>query len=117
MSVSTDEFYKDLLIYVDRELESTGDDGNNCENIFTEKIISDLSSGETPVVRGFDDTTFRYESIESNSKINAFHLDEESERSITVYTTRFFHTPSISRLTAMEFDNTLKRLSNFMHLI
>ena len=117
MSVSTDEFYKDLLIYVDRELESTGDDGNNCENIFTEKIISDLSSGETPVVRGFDDTTFRYESIESNSKINAFHLDEESERSITVYTTRFFHTPSISRLTAMEVDNTLKRLSNFMHLI
>ncbi len=117
MSVSTEEFYKDLLIYVDRELESTGDDGNNCENIFTKKIISDLSSGETPVVRGFDDTTFRYESIENKSKINAFHLDEESERSITVYTTRFFHTPSIFRLNAAEVDNALKGLSNFMRLI
>ena len=117
MSVSTEEFYKDLLIYVDRELESTGDDGNNCENIFTKKIISDLSSGETPVVRGFDDTTFRYESIENKSKINAFHLDDESEKSITVYTTRFFHTTSISRLNATEVDTALKGLANFMHLI
>lgn len=117
MSVSTEEFYQGLLIYVDRELESTGDDGNNCENIFTQKIISDLSSGETPVVRGFDDKTFRYESIENKSKINAFHLDEESEKSITVYTTRFFHTPMISRLNASEVDNALKGLSNFMRLI
>ena len=117
MSISTDEFYKELLIFVDRELESSGDDGNNCENIFTQKIISDLSTGSAPVVRGFDDKTFRYESTENKAKINAFHLDDEAEKSITVYTTRFFHTPSITRLTSVEVDNALKGLSNFMRLI
>ena len=117
MSINTDEFYRNLLIYVERELESTGEDGNNCENIFTQKIISDLSSGESPVVRGFDDKAFRYESIENKSKINAFHMDNESEKSITVYTTRFFNTPSIQRLSASEVDLALKKLSNFMRLI
>lgn len=117
MSISTDEFYRELLIYIDRELESADEDGNNCENIFTQKIISDLSTGEAPVVRGFDDKPLRWESVANKAKINAFHLDDESEKSITVYTTRFFHTPSISRLSTTEVDNALKGLSNFMHLI
>ena len=116
MSSSTEQFYKDCMIYVNRELETSGEEGDNCENIFTRKIISDLSSGNSPVVRGYDDSVFRYESSSSNSKINAFHLDDV-EKDIIVYVTFFSQEPELYRLGATDVDAYLRKLSNFMKMI
>ena len=60
---STEKFYQDLIRYIDGELEISNDDGITGEDAFAKKIISDMSEGDNPIIRGYDDEVFRYENI------------------------------------------------------
>ena len=113
----TEKFYDDLVLYIDRELEVSDDDGNTGELVFTRKVLADMAQGDSPIVRGYDEDVFRYENPGSKTRINAFHLDEESESSLTVYITCYKRELSLYRITSSEVDQALKKLDNFMKLV
>ena len=114
---STEKFYQDLIRYIDGELEISNDDGITGEDAFAKKIISDMSEGDNPIIRGYDDEVFRYENIGTKTKINAFHLDEDSESSLTAYVTYYRRENMPFRVSSSEVDMTLKKLDNFMKLV
>lgn len=110
---STEEFYKDLMIKIDRELEAQGtDSGNNKENIFTQIIIDDLCSGNSPAIRGAQSIS-RYSTPSSDMKINGYYIDE-IEHAIFVYVTAFTSSFVLNRLLSTDFNNILGKLHGFM---
>lgn len=112
---STESYYRDLILFIDRELEiSSGEEGKSGEVVFTEKIITDMSQGENPIIRGYDDEVFRYENPGDKTMINAFHLDEESESSLSVYVTYYKRENNIFRVSSSEVESVLRKLDNFM---
>ena len=71
--ISTDDFYDNLMIRIDRELETKGTlDGDNKENILTRIMIDDLSSGDAPAIRGAQEIS-RYANLSLDAKINGFY--------------------------------------------
>ena len=114
---STESFYNDLYLYISRELEVSDDNGNSGELIFTKKIISDMSQGASPIIRGYDEEVFRYENLVDKTKINAFHVDEDSELSLSVYTTYYNAGNAIKHVLASDVDSALRKLDNFMKRI
>ena len=111
--ISTDDFYDDLLIRIDRELETQGTlDGDNKENILTRLMIEDLSSGNAPAIRGAQETS-RYANLSLDARINGFYLDE-AENSVVVYITVYNASKELYRLPSIEVNRAFKKLHNFM---
>ena len=114
---STESFYHDLNLYINRELETSDEWGNSGELIFTKKIISDMSQGDSPIIRGYDEEVFRYENVAAKTKINAFHIDEESEHSLSVYVTYYKSEFAPKRVLSTDVEATLRKLDNFMKIV
>lgn len=113
--VNTDKFYKDLMIYIDRELEAESESevGTSKEIILSKRMIDDLSSGAAPAIR-VADHVFRYENASSTYKINGYGIDDV-ENLVTVFITVLFDSPDVpQRLYRSDFDNELNKLKNFV---
>ncbi len=110
---STEDFYNNLMIRIDRELINQSTlDGNNKENILTKIMIDDLSSGNSPAVRGVQEISM-YSNQSIDVKINGFYIDDV-EHSVIVYVTSFNAISKPYNLYSYEFNNVLGKLNNFI---
>ena len=110
----TKEFYDDLMIKIDREFETRGEDtGTSKELIFIETIIEDLSSGNDPVLGGLSEEPFKYSPPALPYMLNGFYMNED-EHSLTVYVSDFVQESELVTISRKEVESRLKKLHNFM---
>lgn len=113
---STFEFYKNLMVRLERELETQGqEEGNNKENILTKIYIDDLRSGNNPAIRDAQETS-RYYNSSFNGKINGYYIDE-GERSVIMYITYFEASNLPYLLKSTQFAAELAKLNNFVQQV
>lgn len=105
------KFFEDRYAFVEREFIGAPE-GATREQIFTKMVIEDLSNGNSPAVRGYEQEVFCYENIKTQSKINAYFIDD-TEKSITLYVTLYKgnNTPDYS--SQQEVVATYKKLYSF----
>lgn len=111
---STEKFYNNLMIFIDRELESESDSvlGNSKEQILTKKMSDDLCSGNSPAIRCVDRIN-RYENTSSSYKINGYGIDD-TEHLITVVSTIYISDNSPQRVYKTNIDSALDKLRKFI---
>lgn len=105
------KFFEDRYAFVEREFLAAPE-GSTREKIFTKMVLDDLSNGNSPAVRGYEQEVFGYGNMKTQSKINAYFIDD-IEKSITLYVTLYKGNSSPEYSSQLEVTATFKKLYSF----
>lgn len=105
-----EKFYKQLLEEI-KNRQETNEDGDSEEQAFTAyflDILSDVGETENPSV-AYEE---RFIGTKDQLKINGFSISDNYE-TVDVFITLYESAPDIQNVSKRDFDNAIKRITNF----